>query len=96
MTARALADDEAFVTIAQDVEEITKVAKRAAALTHQLLIFSRRKVVQPEVLDMNAVVAEMEELLRRTIGENVDAADGARAGPAARSRPIGARSSRCS
>ena len=72
MTQRGLADDEAFVTLAQDVDEITKVAKRAAALTHQLLIFSRRKVVQPEVLDLNAIVGEMEGLLRRTIGENVD------------------------
>jgi PAS domain S-box-containing protein len=72
MGRRGLSDDPAFALMAQDVEEITKVAKRAATLTHQLLIFSRRKVVQPEVLDLNAVVSEMEALLRRTIGENVD------------------------
>jgi PAS domain S-box-containing protein len=72
MARRGLLDDEAFVTLSQDVEEITNVAKRAATLTHQLLIFSRRKVVQPEVLDLNAVVGDMEDLLRRTIGENVD------------------------
>ncbi|HWW54588.1 MAG TPA: PAS domain S-box protein, partial [Acidimicrobiales bacterium] len=72
MTRCGLSDDPAFVTVVQDVDEITKVAKRAAVLTHQLLIFSRREVVQPEVLDLNAVVGEMEGLLRRTIGENVD------------------------
>ena len=59
-------------TLAADVDEITKVAKRAATLTHKLLMFSRREVVQPEVLDLNAVVSDMEDLLRRTIGENVD------------------------
>jgi len=58
---------KAFVTVVGDVDEITTVAKRAAALTHQLLIFSRREVVQPEVLDLNAVVGEMEGLLRRTM-----------------------------
>jgi PAS domain S-box-containing protein len=72
-TARhGLSEEEGFVTIAQDVDEITSVAKRAAALTHQLLIFSRREVVQPEVLDLNAIVGEMEKLLRRTIGETVE------------------------
>jgi PAS domain S-box-containing protein len=71
ITARGLDSDAAFVTLVQDVEEITKVAKRAAALTHQLLIFSRREVVLPEVLDLNSVVADMDKLLRRTIGEHV-------------------------
>jgi PAS domain S-box-containing protein len=71
MSSRQLLDDEVFLTIAQDVEEITKVAKRAAALTHQLLIFSRREVVQPEVLDLNAIVVDLEKLLHRTIGESV-------------------------
>jgi PAS domain S-box-containing protein len=55
----------------QDVEEILKAATRAASLTKQLLIFSRREVIQPEVLDLNEVVADMERLLRRTIGEDV-------------------------
>jgi PAS domain S-box-containing protein len=72
MSRRGLSEDDAFVTMVQDVEEITTVAKRAATLTHQLLIFSRRKLVQPEVLDLNAVVRDMEGLLRRAIGENVD------------------------
>ena len=72
MDRRGLTDDEAFVTLAQDVDQITKVAKRAATLTHKLLMFSRREVVEPEALDLNAVVMDMEDLLRRTIGENVD------------------------
>jgi PAS domain S-box-containing protein len=67
-----LDDDPAFDTLQRDVEEINSVAKRAAALTHQLLIFSRREVVKPEVLDLNTVVLDMEKLLRRTIGEHVD------------------------
>jgi len=72
MTSRGLTDVEAFVTLVSDVDEITKVAKRAVALTRQLLIFSQRKVLQPEVLDLNSVVGDIEELLRRTIGENVE------------------------
>jgi hypothetical protein len=72
MGRRGLADDGAFVTLIEDVGQITHVARRAAALTRQLLIFSRRTVVQPEVLDLNEVVGEMEEMLRRAIGENVD------------------------
>jgi hypothetical protein len=71
MERRGLSDDQVFVRLAQDVGEITGVAKRAAALTRQLLTFSRRTVVQPEVLDLNSVAAEMEKLLRTTLGESV-------------------------
>ncbi|MDQ1698449.1 MAG: hypothetical protein QOG34_312, partial [Frankiaceae bacterium] len=69
-----LVADEDFRVIATDADEIIKVARRAADLTHQLLIFSRREVVQPEVLDLNSVVDEMERLLARTIGERIDLA----------------------
>ena len=72
MASRELTEVDAFVTLLRDVDEITKVAKRAVGLTRQLLIFSQRKVLQPEVLDLNAIVAEIAELLRRTIGENVE------------------------
>lgn len=72
MARRGLLGDKAFVTLAEDISQISHVARRAAALTRQLLIFSRRTVVQPEVLDLNTVVGDMEEMLRRTIGENVD------------------------
>lgn len=53
-------------------EQIKKVAKRAASLTHQLLAFSRKQVLQLEVLDLNAVVADMNKMLRRLIGEDID------------------------
>jgi PAS domain S-box-containing protein len=55
-----------------DVEEIRRAAERAAALTRQLLIFSRREVVQPEVLDLRQVVSGLENLLHRALGERVE------------------------
>ena len=55
-----------------DVEEIRRAAERAAALTHQLLVFSRRDVVDPKLVDLNAIVADLEKLLRRTLGEQID------------------------
>ncbi|MGH7520299.1 MAG: PAS domain S-box protein [Gemmatimonadales bacterium] len=53
-----------------DVEEIRKASERAASLTRQLLAYSRRQMLQPEVLDLNVVVAEMDKMLRRLIGEH--------------------------
>ena len=55
-----------------DVEEILKAGKRAADLTRQLLAFSRRQIVQPVVLDVNVVVAGMDTLVRRLVGEHLD------------------------
>jgi PAS domain S-box-containing protein len=56
----------------QDVEEIRRAAERAAALTRQLLIFSRREVVKPELLYLGDVVADLENLLCRALGERVE------------------------
>jgi PAS domain S-box-containing protein len=54
-----------------DVSQIGEAAERAARLTRQLLAFARREVRNLEVLDINAIVGEVETLLRRTIGEHV-------------------------
>jgi two-component system, cell cycle sensor histidine kinase and response regulator CckA len=53
-------------------EEIAKAGRRAAALTRQLLAFSRKQVIQPVVLDLNAATHELEKMLRRLIGENIE------------------------
>jgi hypothetical protein len=55
-----------------DLAEADKAAQRAAALTHQLLLFARRDVVRPQVLDFDTVVTSVEEMLRRTLGEHVE------------------------
>jgi two-component system cell cycle sensor histidine kinase/response regulator CckA len=52
-------------------EEIAKAAHRAAGLTRQLLAFSRKQVIQPVILDLNSLIVEMEKMLRRLIGENI-------------------------
>jgi two-component system cell cycle sensor histidine kinase/response regulator CckA len=57
-----------------DIEEIMKAAQRAAALTRQLLLFSRQQVVEPKVLDLNENLGGMEKMLRRILGEDVDVA----------------------
>jgi PAS domain S-box-containing protein len=56
----------------EDVEQIRLASERAAHLTHQLLAFARREIVQPEVVDVNDVVGAIEQLLRRTLGEHVE------------------------
>ena len=54
-----------------DVQEIAKAADRAAGMTRRLLAFSRRQVLQPRPLDLNAVIAGMERMLQRLIGDDV-------------------------
>ncbi|WP_310570728.1 ATP-binding protein [Gemmatimonas sp.] len=57
--------------VQESVKEIADAADRAAALTRQLLAFSRQAMTQPEVLDVNAVVVDTSKLLRRLIGEDI-------------------------
>jgi two-component system, cell cycle sensor histidine kinase and response regulator CckA len=54
------------------VDEIKKAGDRAASLTHQLLAFSRRQVLQSQVLCLNSVITNMEKMLRRLMGDGID------------------------
>jgi PAS domain S-box-containing protein len=56
----------------RDVEQIRRAAERATELTHQLLAFGRREVVRPQVLNLNDVIVDVQDLLRRTLGEHVE------------------------
>ena len=55
-----------------DVLEISRAAHRAATLTRQLLAFSRRQVLQPRIVSLNAVLTDLTAMLRRIIGENIE------------------------
>ena len=54
------------------IEEVLKASSRATSLTNQLLAFSRRQVIQPKTLDLNILVANMDRMLRRVIGEHIE------------------------
>ncbi len=55
----------------RQIEQIVKAGRRAASLTSQLLAFSRKQVLQPRVIDLNVVIAEMRGMLERLISEDV-------------------------
>jgi two-component system cell cycle sensor histidine kinase/response regulator CckA len=67
MRAKVQRDDPLY----GHLENILQAADRAAALTQQLLTFSRQKVIQPQVIDLNEVVLDLEPMLRRLIGEDL-------------------------
>jgi two-component system, cell cycle sensor histidine kinase and response regulator CckA len=55
-----------------DIEEIQKAGLRAAGLTRQLLTFSRKQIIEPTQLDLNAIVADIRPMIARLIGEDVE------------------------
>jgi two-component system, cell cycle sensor histidine kinase and response regulator CckA len=57
--------------IVADARQVVRAGERGTDLTHQLLAFARREVVRPQVLDLNDVIGEVEEMLRRSIGEHI-------------------------
>lgn len=65
------ATDNGLTEMAGDAAQITKAAQRGADLTHQLLAFARREVVRPRPLSLNDVVTDIEQMLRRSIGEHI-------------------------
>ena len=60
----------------KEIEEIERAGQRAAGLTSQLLAFSRRQVLQPQVLDLNTIVSDLGKMLERLIGEDIELATG--------------------
>jgi two-component system cell cycle sensor histidine kinase/response regulator CckA len=68
LTLRRLTDEP----LRRYIEEIKKAGDRAASLTRQLLAFSRKQVLKPKVMELNSVVADMDNMLRRLIGEDVE------------------------
>jgi PAS domain S-box-containing protein len=69
MCLRRLTPDNSFYN---HIHQIKKAGDRAAALTRQLLAFSRKQILQPELLDLNHIVIELSKMLQRLIGEDVD------------------------
>jgi len=64
-------EGEKWNSTLKDVEQIQLAAERASLLTHQLLSFARREVVQAQALSLNSAITRMEQILRRTIGEQI-------------------------
>jgi PAS domain S-box-containing protein len=73
LSARLLEDQlHRLDPLRSHVERIQEASQRAANLTRQLLAFSRKEIVEPKVLDLNQVLGELDKMLRRLIGEDVE------------------------
>ncbi len=78
MTAVTGYSDLALAKLDQDnplragIEQIAKAGERAASLTRQLLVFSRRQVLKPKIVDLNLIVLETEKMIRRLMGEDIE------------------------
>ena len=66
--------DRVPVAAQEEVDEILRAAGQAATLTRQLLVFSRQEPSSPQLMDLNATVSQMERMLRRVLGEDVQLA----------------------
>ena len=71
-TDLALSRPAVPLELRSDIERIEHASGRAAALVRQLLAFSRKQVLQPKILDLNAIVLNMEKLLRRLVDDNIE------------------------
>jgi PAS domain S-box-containing protein len=71
-SASASPDGAQWEAPLKDVEQIQLAAERASLLTHQLLSFARREVVQAQALSLNSAITRMEQILRRTLGEQIN------------------------
>jgi PAS domain S-box-containing protein len=67
-----LSDLKAWDPLRADLQQIREAGDRAAALTRQLLAFSRKQIMTPDVLDLNVVVSDMQRMLERLIGEHIE------------------------
>ncbi|MBE9572696.1 MAG: PAS domain S-box protein, partial [Proteobacteria bacterium] len=68
----ALMDDIKDESLRNGIEEIKKTGDKAASLIRQLLAFSRKQIIKPEVIDLNKGINEMGKMLKRTIGEDIE------------------------
>jgi len=71
-TELALSDLGPEDALRAELEEVRRAGMRAGELTRQLLAFSRKQILEPKLIDLNAVVASMEKMLRRLVGEDVE------------------------